>query len=323
MPIPEWFKRCLPCLLSGALLVFFLAGASSAADPPQRGGAASDSETVRSPPSVGVALGAGGASGLAHIPMLEALDEMGVKPRCLAGSSIGAVIGALYASGMTGAQIRKLAKQFDLSPEGATVQGLSEEASRWFDLVDVELGRGGVLSSEDFMAFLYDQLKRHTFEELEIPLKVVAADLWNREEVVLQSGPLIPAIKASMAIPGVFQPVALGGRVLVDGGTVNPVPYDLLTSECDVVLGVDVIGERTPPEGLIPSYFEAIFSSIKVMQHAIMTEKRRRQPIRLYITPPIVDVRALEFYRAEEVFEQAGPAKQELKRRLAKLLRER
>jgi NTE family protein len=108
--------------------------------------------------------------------------------------------------------------------------------------------------------------------------------------------------------------------VLVDGGTVNPVPYDLLTADCDIVIAIDVSGERSPDGDSTPGYFETIFNSAKIMQHAILTEKLRRLPPDIYIAPAITDVRALEFYKAEQVFRQAEPAKQELKRRLRQLI---
>jgi NTE family protein len=271
-------------------------------------------------PTIGLALGAGGANGLAHIAMLEVLDEMGIKPHRISGSSIGAIIGALYAAGMSGKQIRELVEQFIISPGEPLLEKLvSKDALRWVDFIEIELGNGGILSSEGFIAFLYDTLKPKTFEQLQIPLKVVAADLWSREQVVLQSGELLPAVKASMALPGVFQPVVRNERVLVDGGTVNPVPYDLLMDECDLVIAIDVSGERTPPEEPAADYFATVFNSAKVMQQAIMTEKLRHQRPAIYIKPRIVDIRALEFYRAEEVFSMAAPARQELKQQLSRL----
>ncbi len=307
--------------LLGRLLPATLLWSAVRADVKQTTPQTAPADTAKHQPTIGIALGAGGANGLAHILMLEALDEMGIKPQQIAGSSIGAIIGALYAAGMSGKQIRELVEQFIISPGEPLLEKLvSKDALRWVDFIEVELGNGGILSSEGFIAFLYDTLKPATFEQLQIPLRVVAADLWSREQVVLQSGELLPAVKASMALPGVFQPVVRNERVLVDGGTVNPVPYDLLMDECDLVIAVDVSGERTPPENPAPDYFSTVFNSAKVMQQAIMTEKLRHQRPAIYIKPPIVDIRALEFYRAEEVFKQAAPARQELKQQLKKLL---
>ena len=289
--------------------------------PPVPGGA---NGTAGSRPTVGIALGAGGANGLAHILMLEALDELSITPHRIAGSSIGAIIGALYASGMSGREIRELVEVFIISPgEHLVEELLNRDALRWVEFIEIDLGKGGLLNSEGFISFLYDTLKHDTFEELGIPLRVTAADMWTRSEVILESGPLLPAIKASMALPGIFQPVVIDNRVLIDGGTVNPVPYDLLMEDCDIVIGIDVSGERTRPAALVPGYFETLFNSAKVMQQAIMTEKLLRQQPAIYIAPRILDIRALEFYRAQQVFEQAGPARQELKQRLARLLQDR
>jgi len=272
-------------------------------------------------PRIGIALGAGGANGLAHILMLEVLDDMGIEPYHITGSSIGAIIGALYASGMTAKQIRERVEQFIISPDESLIEQLSnKETLRWLDFIELEIGNGGLLSSEGFIAYLYETLKYDTFEALEIPHTVVAADLWRREQVALEAGALLPAVRASMALPGVFHPVALNNRVLVDGGAVNPVPYDLLDESCDIIIGIDVSGERSTPERSIPGYFETLFSSVKIMQQSIMTEKLRHNPPDIYISPQIVDIRALEFYRAEQVFKQAEPAKKELQQVLTRML---
>ncbi|MGA9573938.1 MAG: patatin-like phospholipase family protein [Lysobacterales bacterium] len=321
MPESTFSRRRLLSVLTSSLPLFSIFRSSAQADGRQHSTDKIPGSSDGGKPKVGIALGAGGANGLAHILMLEALDELSIRPHRIAGSSIGAIIGALYAAGMKGAEIRKLVEQFIVSPKEHVVEELlNKDALRWVEFLEIDLGDGGLLSSEDFMSFLDDKLKQETFETLEIPLKIVAADLWGREQIVLQSGALPPAIKASMALPGVFQPVELDGRVLVDGGTVNPVPYDLLTAECDIVIGIDVSGERTKPKTLTPSYFETIFNAVKVMHQAIMTEKLRYKRPAIYLSPHIVDIRALEFYRAQEVFIQAGPAKAELKHQLARII---
>ena len=272
-------------------------------------------------PRIGIALGAGGANALAHILMLEVLDELAVKPHRIAGSSMGAVIGALYASGMTARQIRELIDKFIISPKESLFEKLRDEASlRWIEFLDIDLGHGGFLNGENFINFLYETIRTDTFSELKIPLKIVAADLWYHTQVVLESGPLLPAIKASMALPGVFEPVELDGRMLVDGGTVNPVPYDLLMEECDIVIGIEVIGDRTIPKSGKASYLDTIFNSVKIMQRAIMVEKLRRIKPHIYITPEIYDIRALEFYRANEVYEKARPARKQLEVQLTQML---
>jgi NTE family protein len=251
--------------------------------------------------------------------VLETLDELGVKTRRIAGSSIGAVVGALYASGLSGREIRALVMDsFTVREDRSLGKLISEDARRWAELIDVDLGDGGILSSDGAISFLVDALEVERFEALTVPLLVVAGDLWSREQVVINEGDLASAVRASMALPGVFEPVQRDGRTLVDGGTVNPVPFDLLTDDCETVIAVDVAGERTPPANGEVGYFETVFNAAKVMQQAIVSAKRDLSEPELYLAPAIRDIRSLEFYRAEEVFEQARPAQERLKRELSR-----
>jgi NTE family protein len=283
--------------------------------------AAQNKTTPSTTPTIGIALGAGGANGLAHILMLEVLDDLHIKPHRITGSSIGAVIGALYASGMSARDIRALVEEFIISSDEKLFDELlNPDAMRWMNFIEVELGKGGLLSTEGFVKFLHKQLGDIKFEQLQIPLQIVASDLWERKQVVLQSGPVIPAINASMALPGVFDPVIIDDHVLVDGGLTNPVPFDLLLDECDIVIAIDVSGVRTRPDKNTPTFFETIFNSIKVMQSGILNAKMQYRQPDIYLAPEIVDVRTLEFYRAKQIFSQAQPAKKELRKRLEQIL---
>lgn len=272
-------------------------------------------------PRVGIALGAGGAKGLAHIPMLETFDDLGIKPHCIAGSSFGAVIGALYASGLSGREIREFIGELVISENEKWPEALfRKDILKWIDFIDPEIGKGGLVGSDSFIHYLYKALNSTRLEELPIPLKIVAADLWNREQIVLESGDLPTAIKASMALPGLFSPVPLDGRLLVDGGTINPVPYDLLLDECDIVIAVDVMGSCSKTASMTPSFFDTIFNSIHVLQQAILSEKLKRHRPQIYLKPDIVDVRVLEFFEAETIYRQAEPAREQLQRELSALL---
>ncbi|KAA3628249.1 MAG: patatin-like phospholipase family protein [Proteobacteria bacterium] len=270
---------------------------------------------------VGIALGGGGARGLAHVLMLEVLDELGIKPYRIAGTSIGAIIGVLYAAGKSGREIRALIDQLTVSENESWIDALSGESGlRWLDFLLPELRRGGLLNPDGFIAFLDETLGVERFDQLKIPLQVVATDFWSREAAVFDSGLLMPAVQASMALPGVFAPVTIGDRLLVDGGLVNPVPYDLIQQDCDLTIAVDVIGLRTPGEDPIPSYLEATFEAFQILQSTVLKEKMRHRPPDIYIRPEIRDVRVLEFYKFEAIFQQAQPQKDRLKRQLEKLL---
>jgi NTE family protein len=270
-------------------------------------------------PRVGLALGGGGAKGLAHIPMLEVFDEAGVTPARIAGTSIGAIIGALYAAGHSGADIRALVEQFLVTPErdGTQLFGLPRSI-RWLDFLDPSLSPGGLLSSDDFIDYLGEQLGVRHFEDLRIPLKVVAADLWTGAPVVVESGPLLPAIQASMALPGVFPPVALNGRQVIDGGVANPLPYDLLEPDCEIVVAVDVSGDLERRAESPPSFLDVLFHSFHIMTENLVAEKLRRRSPTIYIRPEITNVRVLEFYKARQVFAEAQPARRRLHKALGK-----
>ena len=138
--------------------------------------------------------------------------------------------------------------------------------------------------------------------------------------MVFRRGELGPAIAASMAIPGVFAPVEHEGRVLVDGGLVNPLPYDVIMDACDLTIAVDVQGRVIPRRGEAPTYFETTFNSMQIMAATLTRAQLDARPPDIYLKPDIKDVRVLDFYRFEEIFRQTQPAKAALKRELQRRL---
>lgn len=278
-------------------------------------------ERLPESPRIGLALGGGGAKGIAHVLMLEVFDELGIRPHRIAGTSIGAVMGALYAGGMSGAGIHALIDRLTVSEDESWMESVfDEEVLRWLEFIDPTTARGGLIESGAFIRFLREQITVERFADLRYPLQVVATDFWQRDAVVFDSGELFPAVQASMAVPGLFPPVQYRGRLLVDGGLVNPVPWDLLLDDCDLVVAVDVLGERTAGEEAIPSVTEITFNSFQIMQAAIIAEKLRRQPPAIYIRPDIENVRVLEFYKAGQILAQSRPARDRLRRELQRRL---
>jgi NTE family protein len=273
-------------------------------------------------PRIGLALGGGGAKGLAHILMLETLDELGIRPHVIAGTSIGAIIGALYAAGLSGKEIRAQVEQFFVDESAAehTLFALPKSV-RWLDFIDPVLTSGALLDSSDFIAWLGEVLPTQNFSGLKIPLKVITAELMTGQEVIMKSGALLPALQASMAVPGVFPPVVVDGHSLVDGGVANPLPYDRVQEDCDIAIAIDVSGSRSLADGETLSSMGVLLQGFTVMSRNILIEKLKRQPPAVYIQPDIHNVKMLEFYRAHEVFEQARPAQQQLARELKKAMR--
>ena len=182
---------------------------------------------------IGLALGGGGAKGLCHIAFLKALDELEVRPAVIAGTSIGAVIGGFYAAGISGAKMEQLLKTIGFTELYKLILDFSL------------LSNSAIFTGNRVEEFLAKKIPFQTFEEVQVPLKVVATDFWNRREVILENGSLITALRASMAMPAVFEPVLLNDRVLIDGGAVNPLPYDLIRAECDLTIAIDVSWEKT------------------------------------------------------------------------------
>ncbi|TNE91127.1 patatin-like phospholipase family protein [Porticoccus sp.] len=265
---------------------------------------------------IGLALGGGGAKGVSHLLILEALEELDLKPAYVTGTSIGALIGAMYCAGMPTQDIKEIFLEFSLK-DNESIKHLvtKKHIFKWMDFIGPQFRGRGLIRVENLISYLFESVQAKRFTQLEIPLKVVASDFWNRQQVVLDKGALIPAIRASMSLPGLFEPVKVGGRILIDGGAVNPVPFDLLPDSCDLRIAVDVIGERSDTEKM-PSLSEAVFNTYQIMQKSIIREKLEKAPPEIYIEPSVVNVKMLEFYRANEIFKQATATKSNLKRKI-------
>lgn len=275
---------------------------------------------------IGLALGGGGAKGFAHIPILEVFDELGIKPYCITGTSIGAILGALYASGHSAKSIAEMFHKLIAPPNARLIDIIrNKDSLKIFDLIDPHFSfkPQGLIKGEKLLSYLYDQMQASTFEELQIPLKVVATDFWRRQQVVCDSGDLLAALRASMAIPYIFTPVKDGDRVLVDGGLVNNVPHDLLSPTCDITIAIDIMGETATPPDKIPSPREAIFHTYQVMMNAMAREKEAHHPVDIYLHPPLVDVEILDFHKPWEIYEQGLGAKEGFKKQLVKLLEQK
>jgi NTE family protein len=160
-----------------------------------------------------------------------------------------------------------------------------------------------------------------TFKGLQIPLRVVATDLGRRVTHVFTEGELKPAVAASIAIPVLFSPVVVNGRTLVDGGLVNPLPYDLVAGEADITIAIDVSGGATEADvGPSPSVLEVMMSSIGILERSITREKLKLVKPDIYIDVDVDQFHILEFYRPADILKAAEPAKQALKSQLARML---
>lgn len=182
---------------------------------------------------VGLALGSGGARGWAHLGVLQALREKNIQVECIAGTSMGALVGAFVAAGREPA-LRELAEALDW-----------RRLRQFF--WEVSLSRSGLTDGKKLLEETRKLMGVTEFRELDLPFRAVATDLDSGGEVVLSSGNLLQALRASISIPGVFSPVCVGKRLLVDGGLVNPVPVNVARAMgAQVVIAVDVSPEIVP-----------------------------------------------------------------------------
>ena len=264
-------------------------------------------------PTFALALGGGGARGLAHIHVIEALDEIGIRPVAIAGSSIGAIMGAGMAAGMTGREIHDYAR--------SVFSRRAEVASRMWKARPTSFGemmaggfRVGQFNIERVMKAFLPAALPATFEELQIPLKVTATDFFGHKLAVFETGELNSALAASAAIPAVFRPVRRDGMLLIDGGIYNPVPFDLIEGTADITIAIDVVGAPTDGRRLRPNSVELIFGASQLMMQSITAMMLSRRRPDIFLRPPVSRFRVLDFLKVEAVLAETASLKDELKR---------
>jgi NTE family protein len=267
-------------------------------------------------PRIGIALGGGAAQGFAHIIVLEALDELGLKPAAVAGTSMGAIVGAAYAAGMSGRDIRDYSIELFARRKGF-VGRLWQLRPR--KITEVSLGLGQFDLVKALRAFMPPFIPERV-EEIATPFTVVATDFYAGTEVVIRKGPLIPALAASSAVPMLFRAVTFDDRVMIDGGCVNPVPFDRL-GDVDFVIASDVVSLPRGDPGRVPGPFQTAFGSVVLVLNTILQEKlRNARPPDVMINPPTGKFGPMDFTKAAAVIAATEPGKEAIKRRIAEAL---
>jgi NTE family protein len=267
-----------------------------------------------------LALGSGGARGLAHIAVIEALEEMGVRPTAIAGTSLGALIGAAYAAGMRGRDIRHHVLRF-AHDRGETMRRLlAARAGKLSDLLSGGFSQATQLDAEKFCAQFLPDVVPAEFSALVMPLIVMTTDLHRRQELPISAGPLRVALAASIAFPGLFRPVVVDGRILVDGGATNPLPFDQLLGAADRIIAVDVFGAPAAERTDLPGAWESVFTTILIMGSTIVAAKHKHVAPDLVIRPNVAIFRTLDFYQASAIIRSAELIKAEIRKKLGELL---
>ncbi len=274
-------------------------------------------------PTVAIALGAGGARGIAHVHALEALDDLGIKPIAISGTSIGAIMGAGYASGMTGGDIRAYVDQLFSNRRqllGRLFKIRPDSVRQFLDDGGLRLGEINIERVLD--VFLPPSIP-DSFSELAIPLRVVATDYYDNSARFFSDGPLRPTLAASAAMPAVFLPVIIDGRVFIDGGTTNPAPFDNLGELADIVVAIDVSGSPRGTPGKRPGKIDVVYAASQLMQQSIVRAKAESHRVDILLRPNVEDFRVLDFLKTSHVLDQSAPLKDDLKRALTAAIESR
>ncbi len=221
---------------------------------------------------IGLALGSGAARGLAHIGILKAFEDRKIKPYAITGSSMGALIGGIYASGYP---IEKIAEFY-----------MSLDLSVFKRFVDFKISSSGLIGGEKIEELIASITGKRDIEDLDIKFKCVATDLLTGLEIVFDKGDLVKAIRASISFPAIFVPVYYDKMFLVDGGIKNPVPVDILPDECDIKFAIHV-GPSVIKDPLVKKYYAE--NSIKVEKNSNSLSEKFYTFINSYLKNIILD----------------------------------
>jgi NTE family protein len=280
-------------------------------------------------PRIGLALGSGSARGWAHVGVIRALEQTGIRPDVVCGTSVGSLVGAAYAAG-----------ELDRFEQWLLAMRLKDVVG----FMDVSLS-GGMLKGERVMEFFRRNFVDRPIEELATPFAAVATALYTGAEVWLREGSTVDAVRASIALPALFTPVLRDGATLVDGGLVNPVPVSLARAMgADIVIAVDLgsdilgrhltagprvmesgspigewmhklqesLGELIPThssdEPKLPSMHDVLFSGIDIMQVRITRSRMAGDPPDVIVSPRLAHLHLLDFHRAKEAIEEGKRA---------------
>ncbi|KAB7707955.1 patatin family protein [Bacillus aerolatus] len=250
-------------------------------------------------PKIGIALGAGSARGFAHIGVLKALKEADIPVDMIAGSSMGSFVASLYGAGHDMEQLHKLSTAF---------------RRKYF--LDFIIPKMGFIAGKKIKSFIRLFTHGKHIEELKIPIAIVATDIKKAEKVVFKTGPIADAVRASIAIPGIFVPEKINGRLLVDGGVIDRVPVSVVKEMgADIVIGVDVSSVKKNAE--IQTIFDVIMQSIDILQLEMIANRQNASNV--MIRPPVGMYSSKTFTHIEEII-TAG--EKETQQRIPEILAE-
>ena len=253
-------------------------------------------------PKLGLALGGGAARGFAHIGVLQVLEEEGIKPSLVVGTSAGSVVASFYASGKTGQQLQWLADTMD--------------ETQFTDWANPFSGRG-ILRGEALGKYINSQLNGMKIEDMKLPLGIVATDLRTGDGILFRRGDVATAVRASSAVPSVFEPVQIAGKDYVDGGLVSPVPVRYARQMgADLVLAVDI--SSRPEDAKTTDMLKVLLQTFSIMGKSISQLELAQADV--VVRPALPDIGRTEFSARKKSIEAGRAAMKQAMPQLRALL---
>lgn len=268
---------------------------------------------------IGLALGGGGAKGLAHIVALEAFDQANIRPVAITGTSIGAIIGAAYAAGYSAKAIRDHAlKLFRDRPE-VMARLFRARVGSFSDIFSGAFGSAVQMDGESLLREFWPPSMPERFCDLRMPFVAVSTDFYAHIERPISEGLIRPAVAASLAIPGLVRPVVINQRLHLDGAAANPLPFDRMPVPCDMIIAVDVVGGPDGEDATVqPSVLEATLGASQIMQMTITDAKLANATTKVHlIRPKVAGFSALDFFALRKILLAAEPIRDEIKALIA------
>lgn len=257
---------------------------------------------------IGLALGSGGMWGLAHIGVLKVLEENNVPLDYIAGSSMGAIIGAYYA----------------LNPNVKELEEKTLDLTKWklMKLVDIGIPKISLISGNKIRDFLEELIGDKSFSDTKIPLQIVATDLKSGEEIVIEKGRLVDAIMASISMPGIFPPVKLNNKLLIDGGVINPTPTNIVKEMgSDVVIGVDLT-MRNNSEIRSLNIIQTLMRSYEILRtQSTKFNINENDKNLLILEPDTTKIRSFKFYEIQKYINEGERVTKEYLPKIKKLIK--
>jgi NTE family protein len=248
---------------------------------------------------VGLALSGGGASGLAHIGVLKILEKHKIPIDFIAGTSMGAVIAAMYSAEPNAKKLEKEAQELD-----------------WKNIFDYTIPKSGLIRGQKIEGILENKLHNLQFSQLKIPLYITAFDIEKSQEVIFNKGDVAKAVRASISIPGIFVPVINNNRILVDGGVIDPIPSEILKKQgAEIIIAVNVVSFHPKSSVFetavvkkskkkIPNIVTITSKTLKVMEAETYESDLKSDKIDLIISPNIPGVGLFDFHKIKEIIKK-------------------